>query len=116
LLVRAGGRVCLRRILVDLSEVHIEVLAYDVADPPARLGCWNRMRLQPGAVRVREEVFAWGHRAVHGGGEEVGFGWRRRRGGVAAVAAANEQERRTESQKESPTERPGVRGHEMSFR
>ena len=71
LLVAAGRRLLRRRRLADAAQARIQLVVDLVADAPRRLGRRDRMRLQPPAVGVLEEVHARIDRRVHVRGEEI---------------------------------------------
>ena len=66
---------CFGRGLADRAQPCVQLLVDLVADAPGRFRLRDRMRLQPSAVRVLEEVDARIHRRVEVGGEEIL--WRR---------------------------------------
>ncbi len=82
LLVAARRGLRLRRVLVDRAQARVELLVHRVADAPGRFRRRDRVRLQPAAIGVLEEVHARVHRPVHVRGQEIGL---RRRGGRRAA-------------------------------
>ena len=84
------------RLLVDLAQVHVQLLAHFVANAPRRFGRRNRMPLQPAAVRVLKEVDRRANGCVEVSGEKVAG--RRDRSGSVVVGDGCSAARRSEGE------------------